>query len=246
MKPETPVRLAIFGGKGGGCHAAQTALNSDRSGGPCRFAGYLNDRLPPGSPLVGGKVLCSFDRGRDLDSDLMFLAPLHKVGFMQQNCARLIKLGVPTSRWTTLIDPRADVADNAEIGLGTYLVPFASMAVDSIVGSHCALRHGSRIGNDVTVGDFVFVGSNAILCSGSVIESGRPYCARSHGRQRRQGRAFCCGRSRLRGHQGCSGLRGGGRKPGQAASGNRANRGPGLVFPTIARGERLLLVSRVG
>jgi acetyltransferase-like isoleucine patch superfamily enzyme len=172
MKPEAPVKLAIFGGKGGGCHAAQTALNSDRSGGLYTFAGYLNDRLPPGSTLLGGKVLCSFDAWPQLDSDLVFLAPLHKVGFMQQNCTRLIKLGVPISRWAMLIDPMAAVADNAEIGLGTYLVSFASIGPDSKVGSHCALRQGAVVGNDVVVGDFVFVGANAMLCSGSKIASG--------------------------------------------------------------------------
>jgi acetyltransferase-like isoleucine patch superfamily enzyme len=168
----TPARIAIFGGKGGGCHAAQTVLNRARSGRPHAFAGYLNDRLPVGSALLGGTVLCNFDAWPNLDSDVLFLAPLHKVGFMQQNCTRIIKLGISTSRWTTSIDPMAAVADDAEIGLGTYLVSFASISASSKVGSHCALRQGAVVGNDVTVGDFVFVGANVMLCSGSNIASG--------------------------------------------------------------------------
>jgi acetyltransferase EpsM len=170
--PDTPVKIAVFGGKGGGGHAAQTILNIARSGGLHAFAGYLNDRLPVGSALYGGNVLCNFDDWPRLEQDLLFVAPLHNVGYMQQNCRRIIELGIPESRWATLIDPRADVADNFTIGLGSYLVAFATGAMDSSIGAHCTIRAGAHVGNDVTVGDFVFLGANTMLCSGSQIESG--------------------------------------------------------------------------
>ena len=91
---------------------------------------------------------------------------------MQQNCVRLIELGIPKSRWATLIDPMALVAENSSLGLGSSVVAFANLSLDSAVGAHCTLRSGSRVGNDVTVGDFVFVGVNSIICTGSKIESG--------------------------------------------------------------------------
>ena len=47
-----------------------------------------------------------------------------------------------------------------------------AISIDSVVGAHCALRAGARVGNDVTVEDFVFLGVNSILCSGSKIEAG--------------------------------------------------------------------------
>ena len=170
---ETPVQIAAFGGgTGGGGHVAQIILNLSRVGRPYSLAGYLNDRLPAGSALPGGNVLCDFDAWPTLDKNLLFLAPLHKVGYMQQNCARIIGLGIPGSRWANLIDPLATAADNSKIGLGSFVVAFASVAMNSTVGSHCAVRAGARVGNDVTVGDFVFLGVNSVLCSGCKIESG--------------------------------------------------------------------------
>lgn len=165
-------RVAVFGGKGGGGHAAQTIVNLGRSGAPYSFEGYLNDRQPIGSELYGGKVLCTFDAWSRLDESILFLAPLHQAGRMQQNCARVLGLSIPDARWATAVDPRASVAENAFIGPGTYAVPFASISIDSVVGAHCALRAGARVGNDVTVGDFVFLGVNSMLCSGSKIGDG--------------------------------------------------------------------------
>jgi carbonic anhydrase/acetyltransferase-like protein (isoleucine patch superfamily) len=165
-------RIAVFGGKGGGGHAAQTILNLACSGAPYDFMGYLNDRQPIGSELYGGKVLCGFDAWPGLDEGIFFLAPLHQAGRMQQNCARVLGLGIPDARWATAVDPRASVAENSLIGRGTYVVPFASISIDSVVGAHCALRAGARVGNDTTVDDFVFLGVNSILCSGCKIEAG--------------------------------------------------------------------------
>jgi sugar O-acyltransferase (sialic acid O-acetyltransferase NeuD family) len=169
---ETPTRIVIIGGKGGGGHAAQVVLNLARAGRPYTFEGYLNDRLAPGAALYGGSVLGKLDDWPTLDEDVRFLAPLHKVGHMQQNCTRLIDLGIPDSRWATLIDPMATVAENSSLGPGSYVVGFAGISIDSTVGAHCTLRANARVGNDVTVGDFVFVGVNSVLCTGSRVESG--------------------------------------------------------------------------
>jgi acetyltransferase EpsM len=170
--PEILKTIAVFGGKGGGGHAAQTIINLARSGAPYAFAGYLNDRQPIGTELYGGKVLCSFDAWPSLDESLLFLAPLHQAGRVQQNCARILGLGIPDSRWATLVDPRASVADNSRIGPGSYLTAFATIAMDSTVGTHCTLRSGARVGNDITISDFVFLGMNSVLCSGCKIEAG--------------------------------------------------------------------------
>jgi carbonic anhydrase/acetyltransferase-like protein (isoleucine patch superfamily) len=165
-------KIAVFGGRGGGTHAAMTILNLCEAGQPYSFAGYLNDRLPIGTLIYAGNVLSSFDDWGSLDEDLLFLAPLHQAGRMQQNCARILSLGIPNGRWATLLDTQCQVAKNASIGKGSYALPYTSVATHSIVGAHCTLRFGTRVGNDVTVGDFVFLGMNSVLCSSCRIESG--------------------------------------------------------------------------
>ena len=149
-----------------------TILNLTQAGQPYSFAGYLNDRLPVGTSIYCGNVLCSFDDWTSLDDDLLFVAPLHQAGRMQQNCARIIGLSVPNSRWVTIVDPQSTVAENSSIGRGTVILRGASVSTHSVVGAHCSIRFGARVGNDVIVGDFVFLGVNSIVCTNSQIESG--------------------------------------------------------------------------
>ena len=165
-------RVAILGGKGGGTLAAQILLNIARADGSHALAGYLNDRLPKGAALHGGEVLGGFDDWRGLDPGIHFVAPLHKVGHIRENSARVLGLGIPDSRWATLIDPAANVADGVQIGRGSILATYASVWPDAIVGSHCFLRPGAIVSHDVTLGDFVYVGPNATVCGKCRIGTG--------------------------------------------------------------------------
>ena len=169
---EIPLSVAVFGGKGGGAYAAQILLNLARSGCPSRCAGYLNDRVPIGSELFGGKVLCTFDAWPSVSPDISFVAPLHKVGHMQQNSARINGLGIPEFRWATLIDPRANVAEDANIGRGSIVAALATVSMEGNVGTHCFIRAGALVGHDHRIGDFVFVGANASVCGGCCIKTG--------------------------------------------------------------------------
>ena len=166
------MRVAIFGGKGGGTGAAEVLRHLASAGRSGRLAGFLNDRLPIGSLLYGGRVLCSFDDWCQLKSDLLFLAPLHKAGHMQQNAARIHGLGVPESRWAKLIDPRSAVADDMSLGPGSVIAGFATVEAGTAIGSHSFVRPSATVGRSSAIDDFVYVGPNAVLCSHSRLELG--------------------------------------------------------------------------
>jgi acetyltransferase EpsM len=165
-------RVAVFGGQGLGSLAAQTILDLGRSGRPYTFAGYLNDRLAVGSDLYAGKVLCNFDDWRRIDADVCFIAPLYKPGSMQEYSARILGLRIPEARWTTLIDPRAAIADDIEIGPASIVSALATIGPESRIGAHCFIRAGVTAGHDNILSDFVFVGANATLCGGCCIGRG--------------------------------------------------------------------------
>lgn len=169
---EIPRNVAVFGGKGGGAYAAQILLNLARSGYPSRCAGYLNDRVPIGSELFGGRVLCTFDAWSSLPADVSFVAPLHKVGHMQQHSGRILGLGIPEFRWATLIDPRANVVEDADIGRGSIVAALARVSVGGKIGAHCFVRSGASVGPDHRIGDFAFVGANAILTADCCVKTG--------------------------------------------------------------------------
>src|SRR5882757_10207151 len=106
------INVVILGGKGGGTLAAQTVLALARAHGSHRLIGYLNDRLEIGTPLHGGTVIGRFEDWARLDGGVRFVAPLHKAGAMPANARRIAALGIPAQRWATLVDPRANLADD--------------------------------------------------------------------------------------------------------------------------------------
>ena len=156
-------KITILGGKGGGTLAAQTALNLARATGAVALAGYLNDRLPTGSQLHGGKVLGNFEAWRELDPAMHFVAPLHKAGHIATNMARIAGLAIPDARWATLIDPSASLADGVRVGHGSVVAPLAALSPDSTIGNHCFVRAGAIVSHDVVIDDYVYVGPNAVL-----------------------------------------------------------------------------------
>lgn len=164
------IKVAIFGGKGGGTLAAQTVRALARAHGSHQLIGYLNDRLEIGTPLYGGAVVARFDDWTTLDGDVQFVAPLHKVGAMQANACRITGLGIPASRWSVLVDPQANTADNARIGAGSVVTAMALAGPDSSIGSHCFLR--GAVSHDVTISDHVYLGQNSVVAGYSRIEAG--------------------------------------------------------------------------
>lgn len=166
------MRIAIFGGRGSGEDAAQSIARIAAGGGPLAFAGYLNDVLAPGTPLLGGRVLGRFEDWTALDADVHFLAPLHRAGEMPARIARIEGLGVPRERWASVVDPNAAVAQNAMIGGGAVLGPFAVVAPGATLGMHTVVRAQAQVSHDVTLGDFVFVGGGSVVSGYCTLHTG--------------------------------------------------------------------------
>jgi hypothetical protein len=166
------IKVVIFGGKGGGTLAAQTAQALARVHGSHRLVGYLNDRLDIGTPLHGGEVVGRFDDWPQFDDDVFFVAPLHKAGCIQGNARRIVDLGIPASRWAALVDPLANKAEGVVVGGGSVISALTQIGPDSSIGTHCFLRAGALVSHDVQVSDFVFLGQASVVGGYSQIESG--------------------------------------------------------------------------
>jgi acetyltransferase-like isoleucine patch superfamily enzyme len=167
-----PVKVAVFGGKGGGTLAVQTLRAIEQTHRSHRFVDYLNDRVEKGTALFGGAVAGRFDDWRQLDDDVGFVAPLHKAGAMEMNAHRIVGLEVPDARWTTLVGPLAITAEGARIGFGSIVSANGQIGPDSSVGAHCFVRAGAIVSHDVSVSNFVYLGQNNVILGYSTIETG--------------------------------------------------------------------------
>ena len=168
----TAVSLVIFGGRGAGLLAADTARRQAEAGVPVEVAGFLNDLEPTGSAIGDLPVLGPFEHWRALPPETRFVAPIHKVGQMERRIARIRALSVPARRWFFVADPLAVVGQGCRVGANLYLGPHSVVKSMTTIGDHVSVRDGASIGHDVDVGDFAFIGTNATVGG---------YCRLGHG-----------------------------------------------------------------
>ena len=163
--------VAVFGGRGGGAQAA-FALTRLEALGWGRCLGFLNDVEPAGTHISGYPVLGPFASWRELPSDTHFLAPLHKAKQMAARAEIIRGLGVPVTRWASVIDPQAVLADDVAHGVGLLASAGCSIMCNARLGDHVAVRNGSHVAHDCTIGDFVIVGVNAVVCGYVTVQEG--------------------------------------------------------------------------
>ena len=166
------MKVVIFGGKGGGTLAAQTVLALSRAHGSHQLLGYLNDKYEVGTPLHGGAIIGRFEDWSQFDDDVFFVAPLHKVGSIQENAHRIENLRIPVSRWVALVDPHAITAEGVSVEGGSVVSAMGQIGPDSRIGSHCFLRPGAIVSHDVEISDFVFLGQTSLVGGYSRVETG--------------------------------------------------------------------------
>lgn len=165
-------RVVVLGGRGGGAIVAQSIRDIEDMDGSLELVGFLNDVLPVGSRVSGARVLGEFSTWSQLSEDIKFVAPLHKAKEMQTR-ARLVRdLGIPLSRWATVVDPMASVASDASLAPGTSVGSQATVSPAARVGAHVAIRAGAVVSHDTVVGDNVYVGPNTVLCGYARVEEG--------------------------------------------------------------------------
>lgn len=164
--------LVLFGGPGGGAIVAQSVRRLAAAGEGIRLLGFLNDGLKAGDRVGGAPVLGPFEAWRAQPDRASFLAPLHKAKEMQRRVARIRSLKVPDARWTSIIDPAAFVADDASIGGGSFVGPFAVVDTGVRLGRYVSLWPAAQIGHESAVGDFVFIGRAGIVSGRCVLGKG--------------------------------------------------------------------------
>lgn len=69
----------------------------------------------------------------------------------------------------TVIDPSAAIADDAEIGRGSFVGKLAVVNANASIGPMSIINSGAVVEHDCKVGDFSHVSVNATLCGGVVV-----------------------------------------------------------------------------
>jgi len=92
-------------------------------------------------------------------------------------------LDIPSSRFTTLIHPRASVSSRARLGHNVVIMAGAVVSAEACIGNHvcvlpnsvihhhCRVDDWTLIGASVTIGGGVHVGPNCYIASGTNIKN---------------------------------------------------------------------------
>jgi acetyltransferase-like isoleucine patch superfamily enzyme len=70
------------------------------------------------------------------------------------------------------IHPRAEVADDAEVGEGSTVWAFAQVGAGAVLGRECVVGSGAHIGAGARLGDRCKVQSNALVYGPALLEEG--------------------------------------------------------------------------
>jgi sugar O-acyltransferase (sialic acid O-acetyltransferase NeuD family) len=158
--------LVIVGAGGFARETAAAAIH------PWRVLGFLDDDPAlHGATRSGHKVLGPVDMARDLPNAKIVVC----VGNPRNYLARkhiVERLGLPESRYATVVHPAASVGGGSVVGPGTVLLAGAVLTADVTVGSHVAVMPQAVLTHDCVVEDYVTIASGVRLGGGAVLEQG--------------------------------------------------------------------------
>jgi sugar O-acyltransferase (sialic acid O-acetyltransferase NeuD family) len=82
------------------------------------------------------------------------------------------RLGLPASRYATVVHPAAEIGAGSVVGPGSVLLAGAVLTADVVVGSHVAVMPQTVLTHDDRVGDYATIASGVLLGGGAVLETG--------------------------------------------------------------------------
>lgn len=168
----SPRPLLIAGAGGFGREAAETvrAVNARRP--TWDLLGFLDDDPALRGLQVGGLPvlgpLASLDRFPDASLVV-------SVGRPENYFARkriVERLGLPASRYATVIHPAAVVPPDTRIGPGSVLLAGVVATTAVRIGAHVVVMPGAVLTHDDTVADYATLGAGVRLAGGVRVEQG--------------------------------------------------------------------------
>jgi sugar O-acyltransferase (sialic acid O-acetyltransferase NeuD family) len=146
-----------------------------------RIEGILDDIADNlGRSFLGCKVLGRIDEASRFEGCL-FVNGISSVDSFRKMPAIVARTGLDSSRFATVIHPRATVAASARIGAGTSILAGSVICPEAVIGEHVivlqntSVNHHSRVGDfatlsaTVTVLGFIEIGRGAFVSGGSTI-----------------------------------------------------------------------------
>ncbi|GHC04735.1 acetyltransferase [Cerasicoccus arenae] len=136
------------------------AMNTVKSA-DWHLVGLADDSVSAGETIGGLPVLGTPDvAAQQLPSGTAFHIAIGDNRVRLRLADELIALGLTPA---SLISPKAEIASDAQIGLGSFIGHFASIAPQTVIGAQALINVSAVVGHEAIIGD------GAQLCPGVVV-----------------------------------------------------------------------------
>ncbi|MBX0331338.1 acetyltransferase [Oscillochloris sp. ZM17-4] len=133
--------------------------------------GYCDDDpAKRGQVIYGAPVLGSLEQvDAERSAKPCFLCAIGNNQIRARVVERVLALG-----WTpvSIIDPSVIVAEDAVVGVGTYVGEYSILCPNARVGNHVIINNLATVGHDAVLGDFAQISPGARVSGGSVLDEG--------------------------------------------------------------------------
>lgn len=165
-----PLLLVGAGGFGREVVEAVRAINEQTPA--WELLGFLDDGFDAEGRTVDGTPVLGTPRAIDRFPRAQVVVCTGNPGnyFSRKRLVR--RLGLPSSRYATLIHPSAIIPASAEVGRGSVLLATVVATAKVRLGAHVAIMPGVVVTHDDVIGDYVTMGAGARLAGGVTIGEG--------------------------------------------------------------------------
>jgi sugar O-acyltransferase (sialic acid O-acetyltransferase NeuD family) len=171
--PAAPRQLILIGA-GGMARETIELVNAINADAPTwELAGVLDDSPEKqGTEVLGVPVIGACASAAGFGPEVALVACVASPNDPLRRLRLVERLGLPASRYATLIHPSAIVPGSATIGPGSILHAHVVLTADLRVGAHVAIMPAVVLTHDDDIGDFVTFGAGARVSGGVTIEPG--------------------------------------------------------------------------
>lgn len=158
------IPVVVIGAGGTGIQIAESIF----AGNDKLFVGFLDDGAEKQEqgyrslPVLGGLKTWS-----DLPDDYLFINSLYGPKNNSFFCELIHSLGIPESRWATVIDPRAIISTSATFGYGVYVGAGTVVCAYVHLSNLCCVLSNSNVSHDTRLDEYVYC-ANSVSMSGGI------------------------------------------------------------------------------
>lgn len=156
-------QIVVIGAGGTGLLVADSIRRSPGK----RLMGFLDDDPgKSGLAVAGACVLGGLQSWEALPGGCLFISSLYSPKKNTEFFLKIQSLGIPESRWATVIDPTAIVLSSITLGRGSYIGPATLLEPNVCVGNWCALLGRVYVAHDTCLGAYAACANNASIAGG--------------------------------------------------------------------------------